>query len=1077
MLGHPVDIVSAGAGAPAPAADPVVTGYTAVLAEVLAVDTVDPDAHVFDDLGADSMVMARFCARVRKRTDLPAVSIKDVYAHPTLRALAGALAPAPAPAPADPVASGLAEVLAEVLQVDSVDPDAHVFDDLGADSMVMARFCARVRKRTDLPAVSIKDVYAHPTLRALAGALAPAPAPAPAANPVQGELAAVLADVLQVESVDPDAHVFDDLGADSMVMARFCARVRKRTDLPAVSIKDVYAHPTLRGLAAAVAEPVPAVAEPVPAVAEPAGAAPAPASEAPARTVRRATGVEYVLCGVMQALVFLAYSCVSTLVAIRGFVWVSEGGSLLQDYLRAVVFGSATTVALCVFPIVAKWVLIGRWEPQQIPVWSLAYVRFWVVKTLIRSNPLVLLTGGRSHTSSSSPLHVLYLRALGAKIGRGVAIYSRNVPVCTDLLTVGDGTVIRKESFFNCYRAHDGVIQTGPVTLGAHVFVGEATVLDIGTAMGDGAQLGHSSALHPGQSVPAGEHWHGSPAQPTTADYRGVEEVDLGTTRRFVYGLTQVVTTLLVTVPLGVGAFAFLSIVFPWLADLLDPGEAAYGQWSFYENALVTSATVFFGFFLVGLLVQVTVPRVLNLFLEPDRVYPLYGFHYSVHRGIARLTNSRFFAFFFGDCSYIVHYLRALGYDLSQVQQTGSNFGSLITHETPFMAKVGRGTMIACGLSLVNAEFSSSSFRLARTEIGAHNFLGNNVVVPSQGRTGENCLLATKVQVPVDGEVRHDVGLLGSPSFEIPRTVARDARLGEVTPEEVQRLLPVKNRHNLVSMALYLLVRWFYVFLFTVLTAATLELYSTYGGSVVALFNAVLLVVGISYWVLVERSVAWMKALRPDGISIYDRAFWRHERFWKVPAVRYVHVLNGTPFKNLLWRGLGVRIGKRVFDDGAAVIEKSFVTIGDECTLNARTMLQSHSQEDGGFKSDRITVGARCTLGVGAYVHYGTTIGDGAVLATDTFLMKGEQLPPGEHWAGNPAVEQPPFAALLPTPTPAPVPRPRDAAPTEPPSLSVEELMALFQEDGAPGPSSPTVPLPRRSGRHRATQRHLAGSR
>jgi len=88
--------------------------------------------------------------------------------------------------------------------------------------------------------------------------------------------------------------------------------------------------------------------------------------------------------------------------------------------------------------------------------------------------------------------------------------------------------------------------------------------------------------------------------------------------------------------------------------------------------------------------------------------------------------------------------------------------------------------------------------------------------------------------------------------------------------------------------------------------------------------------------------------------------------------------------------------------------------------------------------------------------------------------MKGSEVPPGEHWGGNPAVELTPLPAAL--PAPHPVPRPRDAAPAERPSLSVEELMALFRGDGAPGPSS-TVPLPRRSGRHRATQRHLAGSR
>ncbi len=79
------------------------------------------------------------------------------------------------------------------------------------------------------------------------------------------------------------------------------------------------------------------------------------------------------------------------------------------------------------------------------------------------------------------------------------------------------------------------------------------------------------------------------------------------------------------------------------------------------------------------------------------------------------------------------------------------------------------------------------------------------------------------------------------------------------------------------------------------------------------------------------------------------------------------------------------------------------VAIGDECTLNAGSIIQCHSQEDGAFKSDRTAIGARCTLGVGALVHYGVTVGDGAVLAPDSFLMKGATVPQGEVWGGNPA--------------------------------------------------------------------------
>ena len=43
----------------------------------------------------------------------------------------------------------------------------------------------------------------------------------------------------------------------------------------------------------------------------------------------------------------------------------------------------------------------------------------------------------------------------------------------TDLLTIGDGAVVRKDSFFAGYRAHNGVIQTGAVSIGEDALVAE----------------------------------------------------------------------------------------------------------------------------------------------------------------------------------------------------------------------------------------------------------------------------------------------------------------------------------------------------------------------------------------------------------------------------------------------------------------------------------------------------------------------------------------------------------------------------------------------------------------------------
>ena len=68
-----------------------------------------------------------------------------------------------------------------------------------------------------------------------------------------------------------------------------------------------------------------------------------------------------------------------------------------------------------------------------------------------------------------------------------------------------------------------GVIQTGPVSIGKEALIGEHTLLDIDTHVGDGSQLGHTSSLYESQAVPDGQRWHGSPAQRTDVDYRSAE--------------------------------------------------------------------------------------------------------------------------------------------------------------------------------------------------------------------------------------------------------------------------------------------------------------------------------------------------------------------------------------------------------------------------------------------------------------------------------------------------------------------------------------------------------------------------
>ncbi|GAA3169410.1 Pls/PosA family non-ribosomal peptide synthetase [Streptomyces ramulosus] len=846
----------------------------------------------------------------------------------------------------------------------------------------------------------------HPE-RAAPPAAPDATGPAPA---LETALAAVLADVLHTERVPADSHFFDDLGADSLVMAHFCARVRKRGELPAVSMKDIYRHPTIAALAAACAGHVPG---------SPAEAAPSAVPEEPAGPLPAHPTARYLACGAAQLAFFLGYSCLIAFATTRGYSWVSRAASLPALYSRAVVFGSAEFTGLCALPVLAKWLLIGRWTPRDFPVWGAVYLRFWIVKVLVHANPVVLFVG--------SPLYPLYLRALGARIGRHVTVLSRTVPVCTDLLTIGAGSVIRKDSFFLCYRAHAGRIHTGPVTLGRDTFVGERTVLDIDSAMGDGAQLGHTSTLRRGDTVPAGERWHGSPARPTDVDYVRVAPRRCGTLRRAVFGAADLAKTLLVGIPLTLLLLSLLWTGLPVLGGHGDLDEQPLTSAVFHLNALLLSLTLFFGAVTLGLGVLCTVPRLLRRTIRPDKAYPLYGLRYGTHRTIARLTNLKFFIQLFGDSSYIVPYLQGIGYDLSRVEQTGSNFGCFLQHDSPFLTTVGGGTMIADGLSVLNADFSGSSFRVGRTTIGRRNFLGNFIAYPAGGRTGDNCLLATKVMIPLDGEIRTGVGLLGSPSFEIPRTVERDARFDHLrTGDTLRDRLRAKNRYNLRTIALFLLIRWAHFHGIVLMSLVTTGDDDTLGTLMEAGFLVGAMTYTAVYYALVERCLTRFRALRPQVCSIYERDFWHQERVWKVPETHF-NAFNGTPFKSLLWRLLGVRMGRRVFDDGCILTERTLTAIGDDCTLNFGSKIQCHSQEDGTFKSAHSTLAAGCTLGVGALVHYGVTMGQGAVLGADSFLMKGEDVPAHAHWAGNPA------APADPSRRPAPVPpRPRGPGATAP---------------------------------------------
>ncbi len=273
-------------------------------------------------------------------------------------------------------------------------------------------------------------------------------------------------------------------------------------------------------------------------------------------------------------------------------------------------------LGMCLLPILAKWLLIGRWKPRRIRIWSLGV------------RPLL----GRQDAGPVEPAgpvrRFAALHALPAGAGREDRARRRDplhapcpcAPTCSRSAI---GTVVRKDSFFSCYRAHAGLIETGAVTLGKDVFVGEMTVLDIGTSLGDGAQLGHTSSLHAGQAVPARR---ALARVAGAADRDGLPDGRHGTLRHPAEGRllpVQLLTLLVVYLPLGSAACTSCSrrsrsSPRSWTPRLMASraGRSTPRPW---RSPSCSSSVPM----LVGLLVVVTVPRLLNLAVEAGQGLPL----------------------------------------------------------------------------------------------------------------------------------------------------------------------------------------------------------------------------------------------------------------------------------------------------------------------------------------------------------------------------------------------------------------------------------------------------------------------
>ncbi|MFJ6215197.1 Pls/PosA family non-ribosomal peptide synthetase [Streptomyces sp. NPDC092296] len=792
------------------------------------------------------------------------------------------------------------------------------------------------------------------------------------------------AEVLGVEpeSLSAEADFFTDLGGHSLLAARAVSLLRSRDAATGPTMRDLYAHPTVRGLAARLRDS--------------AGTA-RPAAPPHPEPIRHG-GARIVAAGTAQAGAIYLLLLLITLPVSCAYSW-HRGNLSSREAVQV------TTAALIgylgvrwIAPVVLVRPLTAGIRPGHYRLWGRTYLRLWASGLLLAVSPVQVLSG--------SPLMAGYLRLLGARIGSRTTIATGLVALPA-MLRIGGGASVGYGASLRPWQVAGGWVTVAPVEIGPHAYVGANAVLEPGARLGARSGLGAQSALGQGEAVPAGARWAGSPPGPVDALAPGVERMLRtrgGTDRRRP----------------GPLAGALLGLVLLELAALATilPGIALFWwAWLRWGVAAGLVATVLSGpVSVVTVCCVVAVGKRLVLPRAPIGVHPLRS-SLGVRKWVSDklLEMSLTFTNTLYATLYTVPWLRLLGARVGRGSEV-----STAAHLDPDLLTLGEGSFVADMASIGAATFAADQVSFERTEVGRRAFVGNAAFIPAGTRLGSGSLVGVGTVPPPDG-VPEDTTWLGSPAIHLPVRQSsgsfpeeltfrptRRAVLGRLAVEYFRVTLPA----SLLAMSVYL----YLVALSDVARSPGLAL-PVAVSPVLAMASglAVIACCAVVKWLLVGAyrprvEPLWSLFVRRTELvtGLYEAAV--------VPAG--AGILTGTPFLAPVLRCFGARIGRRTWIGTTFLTEFDLVEIGDDAAVGVGVSLQTHLFEDRVMKMSRVTVQAGSSIGTRAIVLYDAVVGSGVRLGALSLLMKGERLTPGTSWRGIPAQ-----SLADPEPPPAPPPQ------------------------------------------------------
>jgi len=162
-----------------------------------------------------------------------------------------------------------------------------------------------------------------------------------------------------------------------------------------------------------------------------------------------------------------------------------------------------------VITVAAKWLVIGRIRAGEFPLWSSFVWRNELSDTFVET----VAAPWFARAASGTPVMNLWLRALGAHIGRGTWCETYWLPEA-DLVTLGEGCTVNRGCVVQTHLFHDRIMRMDSVVLEPGATLGPHCVALPAARLGSGATVGPASLVVRGDEVPGSTRWQGNPIRP-----------------------------------------------------------------------------------------------------------------------------------------------------------------------------------------------------------------------------------------------------------------------------------------------------------------------------------------------------------------------------------------------------------------------------------------------------------------------------------------------------------------------------------------------------------------------------------